>query len=128
MRRAQRLSAPERHQAMGQMLTGAIEEGKHKVPLIPDPLVSKPSQLESWRVFKIMSEFVEGFDLIRNYTVAASIFGSARATLDSKVYHGCDRACRKLAKGGFAIITGGSAGIMEAANKGAYEAEVHPSG
>ena len=116
------VSDNERHQAMGHMLSGAIEEGKHQVPVTPDPLVSKPSQLESWRVFKIMSEFVEGFDLIRKYTVAASFFGSARISLDSAIYQQATDLAGKLAKNGFAIITGGSSGIMEAANKGAYDA------
>ena len=115
-------SSQERHQAMGQVLTGAIEEGKHQVPASPDPLVSKPSQLESWRVFKIMSEFVEGFDLIRKYSVAASFFGSARETLDPKIYQDATDLAAKLAKDGFAVITGGSAGIMQAANKGAFDA------
>ena len=115
------ISPQERHQAMGQVLTGAIEEGKHQVPEVPDPLVTKPSQLESWRVFKIMSEFVEGFDLIRKYSMAASFFGSARMSLDPAIYQQATDLAAKLAKSGFAIITGGSSGIMEAANKGAYE-------
>ncbi len=114
--------AHERHAAMGHMLTGAIEEGKHQVPVQPDPLVTKPSQLESWRVFKIMSEFVEGFDLIRKYQLAATFFGSVRTTLDEKIYSDATELGNRLAKAGFAIITGGSAGIMEAGNKGAYEA------
>jgi uncharacterized protein (TIGR00730 family) len=116
------LTSVERHQAMGQVLTGVIEEGKHRVPESPEPLVSKPNQLESWRVFKIMSEFVEGFDLLRKYTMAASFFGSARATLDHPIYQQATDLAAKLAKAGFAVITGGSAGIMEAANRGAYEA------
>ena len=116
------LTTVERHQAMGQVLTGVIEEGKHRVPETPEPLVSKPNQLESWRVFKIMSEFVEGFDLLRKYSMAASFFGSARATLDHPIYQQATDLAAKLAKAGFAVITGGSAGIMEAANRGAYEA------
>jgi uncharacterized protein (TIGR00730 family) len=118
----EQVSPQLRHHAMGHILTSAIEEGKHSVPVVPDPLVTKPNQLESWRVFKIMSEFVEGFDLIRKYTLAASIFGSARHTFDEKVYQDATDLAGRLAKEGFAIITGGSAGIMEAANKGAFEA------
>jgi uncharacterized protein (TIGR00730 family) len=116
------VSTNERHHVMGNMLTGAIEEGKHTVPQVPDPLVSKPNQLESWRIFKIMSEFVEGFDLIRKYSPAASIFGSARESFDSSVYQNATELASRLAKAGFAIITGGSSGVMMAANKGAYEA------
>ena len=116
------LSDKERHQAMGQVLAGVIEEGKHHVPEFPEPLVSKPSQLESWRVFKIMAEFVEGFDVLRKYSMAISFFGSARATLEHKMYQEATELAGRLAKKGFAIITGGSNGIMEAANKGAYDA------
>lgn len=118
----EQVSDQERHHAMGHMLTNAIEEGKHAVPPIPDPLVTKPNQLESWRVFKIMSEFVEGFDLIRKYSKSASFFGSSRESLNSQIYLDATDLAGRLAKVGFAVITGGSAGIMEAANKGAYEA------
>jgi hypothetical protein len=57
------------HHAMGARLTSAIEEGKRSVPEIVDPLVSKPNQLETWRIFKIMSEFVEGFYLILKFLI-----------------------------------------------------------
>ncbi|MES2226132.1 MAG: TIGR00730 family Rossman fold protein [Patescibacteria group bacterium] len=115
-------NTPEHHEVMGQVLTQAIQQGKGEVPATPDPLVAKPSELESWRVFKIMSEFVEGFEILRKYGLAASIFGSARtAPADASYIHATELAGR-LAKSGFAVITGGSAGIMEAANKGAYEA------
>jgi uncharacterized protein (TIGR00730 family) len=107
---------------MGNLLTNAIEEGKHRVPDVPTPLISKPAQLESWRVFKIMAEFVDGFELISKYSKAATFFGSERHTFDERIYQDATALAGKLAKQGFAIITGGSDGIMEAANKGAFEA------
>jgi len=111
-----------KHHAMGHVLKRAIEEGKHEVPENPAPLVCKPRELESWRVFKIMSEFVEGFDLIQKYGLAASFFGTARQSFNDAVYKDAEDLAARLAKRGFAVITGGSAGVMEAANKGAYEA------
>lgn len=112
----------ERHEALGQALTMAIEQGKVSVPHAPDPLVRKPGELESWRVFKIMSEFVEGFELLGKYGLAATFFGSVRTSMGDRYYEEATALAGRLAKAGFAIITGGSAGIMEAANKGAYEA------
>ncbi len=96
--------------------------GELSMPENAEPLVCKPRELEPWRVFKIMSEFVEGFELLQKYGTAASFFGSTRAALAPEVYQAATDLAAKLAKRGFAIITGGSAGIMEAANKGAYEA------
>jgi uncharacterized protein (TIGR00730 family) len=116
------VSREEQHHVMGQKLVGAIEEGKRSVPLEPDPMTSKPNQLESWRVFKIMSEFVEGFDLIGKYSLAATFFGSARQSFDSQIYADATALAGRLAKAGFAIITGGSSGVMAAANQGAFEA------
>ncbi len=86
------------------------------------PLVCKPRKIESWRVFKIMSEFVEGFDIIRRYGLAVSFFGSARASLDDDVYKHAVELAGRLAKKGFAVVTGGSTGVMQAANKGSFEA------
>lgn len=106
---------------MGEKLTRAIEEGRHEMPDSPEPLVCKPRQLESWRVFKIMSEFVEGFELIQKFGLAASVFGTARCSFEDSVYKSATLLSARLAKDGYAIITGGSAGIMEAANKGAYD-------
>ena len=85
-------------------------------------LVCKPKKIESWRVFKIMSEFVEGFDIIRRYGLAISFFGSARALPRDDSYTNAEELAGRLAKKGFAIITGGSSGIMQAANKGAFDA------
>lgn len=78
--------------------------------------------IESWRIFKIMAEFVDGFELLRKYRLAATFFGSARTHLDPKIYADASELAGKLSKSGFTIITGGASGIMEAANKGAYQA------
>lgn len=110
------------HTVMGAKLTQAIEEGKNTVPEHPEPLVCKPQKLESWRVFKIMAEFVDGFEAIRRYGLAITFFGTARTTLPPEVYKDATTLAGRLAKAGYAVITGGSSGLMEAANKGAYEA------
>lgn len=75
-----------------------------------------------WRIFRIMAEFVEGFDELATVGPAVSIFGSAREKPDNPYYKLAEQTARLLAKAGFAIITGGGSGIMEAANKGAAQA------
>lgn len=77
--------------------------------------------IESWRLFKIMAEFVEGFEILKKYSLSATFFGSARTKEDDPIYQETRELGAKLAKSGFAIITGGAAGIMEAGNRGAYE-------
>ena len=74
---------------------------------------------DSWRVFRIISEFVDGFETMTNLGPSVSIFGSARLPPSSPYYKLAVRAAKSIAKKGFAIITGGGGGIMEAANKGA---------
>jgi uncharacterized protein (TIGR00730 family) len=74
---------------------------------------------ESWRLFKIMGEFVEGIDALHKLGPAVSIFGSARTDKDHPNYKKCENLAAQFAKSGFATITGGGGGIMEAANKGA---------
>ena len=76
---------------------------------------------DPWRVLRITSEFVEGFDTLAHLDPAVAIFGSARVTPDSPQYQAATDVARRLARAGFAIITGGGPGIMEAANKGAVE-------
>jgi len=77
---------------------------------------------DTWRIFRIMAEFVEAFEVMGGIGPAVSVFGSARATPQSKYYPIAADLARKLARHGLAVITGGGPGIMEAANKGAYEA------
>lgn len=74
---------------------------------------------DSWQIFKIMAEFVEGFDKLSKIGPCVSIFGSARTKPDHPFYHLTEEIAFKLTKEGYGIITGGGPGIMEAANKGA---------
>ncbi len=76
---------------------------------------------ESWRLFKIMGEFVEGVEALHDLGPAVSIFGSARMTEDNPYYCKAEELAGLLAENGFAVITGGGGGIMEAANKGAVK-------
>lgn len=78
---------------------------------------------ETWRIFRIMSEFVDGFEVLSQMGKAVSIFGSSRSTADNKYYKLAEETAYLLAKEGFAIITGGGPGIMEAANRGAKRAK-----
>ncbi len=77
---------------------------------------------ESWRLFKIMGEFVEGVDNLHDIGPAVTIFGSARTEPDDPVYKKAEKIAALFAKNNFAVITGGGGGVMEAANKGAAEA------
>ena len=76
---------------------------------------------ETWRVFRIMAEFVEGFEELATIGPAVSFFGSARTKTEDKYYRLAEETAAILAGAGFAIITGGGSGIMEAANKGAAQ-------
>ena len=74
---------------------------------------------DAWRVFRIMGEFVEGFEEMSEIGTAVSIFGSARVSSDDPMYQACAETARLLGESGFAVITGGGPGMMEAANRGA---------
>ena len=78
---------------------------------------------DTWRIFRIMAEFVEGFETMSRVEKGVALFGSARTRPDHAMYKEAEETARLLAKAGFAVITGGGPGIMEAANKGAYEAK-----
>lgn len=77
---------------------------------------------DAWRLFRIQAEFTEGFQTLAGLPPAVSIFGSARSSPDDPAYGAAQDVARELGRAGFAIITGGGPGIMEAANKGAAEA------
>jgi uncharacterized protein (TIGR00730 family) len=77
---------------------------------------------ESWRIFRIMAEFVEAIETLSRVKHAVSIFGSARTKPDDPYYQKAELLARLLAEKGFAVITGGGPGVMEAANKGAAAA------
>lgn len=79
---------------------------------------------ESWRLFRIMGELVEGFDTLSGVEPAVTIYGSARLEPEDPVYAQTAEVARRLGEMGFSIITGGGPGVMEAANKGAREAGV----
>ncbi len=77
---------------------------------------------DTWRVFRIMAELVEGFEALNNIGPAVTIFGSARLQPGSPYYNKCLKVAEQLARDGFAVISGGGPGVMEAANKGAQNA------
>ncbi|HEX9562709.1 MAG TPA: TIGR00730 family Rossman fold protein [Gemmatimonadaceae bacterium] len=77
------------------------------------------TQTDTWRVLRIMGEFIEGFDVLANVEKGVAIFGSARTGPDDPMYEAAQETARLLAKAGYAIVTGAGPGIMEAANKGA---------
>lgn len=85
----------------------------------PDVLV--PNTKDVWRIFRIMSEFAEGFDEMATIGPAVTIFGSARTKPADRYFKDAETTAKLLVKEGYSIITGGGPGIMEAGNKGAFE-------
>ena len=85
-------------------------------------LIDSLSIEESWRIFRIMAEFVDAIETLSKIRNAVSIFDSARVKPEDAYYKKTEELARLLVQGGFAVITGGGPGIMEAANKGATEA------
>ena len=77
---------------------------------------------DSWRMFRIMAEFVDGFEALSKYHPAVTIFGSTRIRPGDEVYQKAEQIGKLLAENGFAVMTGGGPGVMEAANKGAASA------
>ncbi|WP_309612646.1 TIGR00730 family Rossman fold protein [Flavobacterium sp.] len=94
---------------------------------IHDKLKQKPwneiRTNDSWAIFKIMSEFVNGYESMARIGPCVSIFGSARTKPDTKYYLLAEKIAYKISKAGYGVITGGGPGIMEAGNKGAHNGE-----
>ncbi len=86
------------------------------------PINTWTNSEDTWRIFRIMAEFVEGFDVMGGLGPAISIFGSARSDPEDRYYKMAEDLAGRLVRSGMAVITGGGPGIMEAANKGAFEA------
>jgi uncharacterized protein (TIGR00730 family) len=84
-------------------------------------LLEDEDAVQSWRVFRIMSEFVDGFEVLRKYSTAVTFFGSARLRPGDAAYKEAEQLAARLARSEFTIITGGGPGIMEAANVGAFK-------
>jgi uncharacterized protein (TIGR00730 family) len=93
-------------------------KGKAQNPYIANDF----KEQDTWRMFRIMSEFVEGFEALREIRPAVTLFGSARALSNSKDYQLAREIAFSLSKKGFSILTGGGPGVMEGANLGAHEA------
>lgn len=93
-------------------------------PAVQQPPAPEFTSTDPWRVFRIMGEFVEGFDALAKVGPAVTIFGSARVPPDHPQYETARETARQLGEAGFSIITGGGPGIMEAANRGARDAGV----
>ncbi len=86
------------------------------------PYVVDAMAENAWRMFRILGEFAEGFEALRDVGKAVTVFGSARDVLDPCTYAQAEALGRALAQAGYVVLTGGGPGVMRAANKGAFEA------
>ena len=103
---------------LGEKAPGSTQDEQ----LLESPRADEFTHTDPWRVFRIMGEFVEGFDELATLSRGIAIFGSARTPANDPDYLAAQETAALLAAQGFAVITGGGPGIMEAANRGAYDA------
>jgi uncharacterized protein (TIGR00730 family) len=99
-----------------------LQRPRHKRPVARVPALAEFTRGDPWRVLRIMGEYVHGFDALAEIGAAIAVFGSARTAETDPMYQAARTLGRLLAQAGFAVITGGGPGIMEAANRGAQEA------
>src|SRR4051794_37735581 len=115
-------SGPQKNRGRMLMRRGQFQSSTTDQRLLDTRGPSDWVHTDPWRVLRIQSEFVEGFGALAELGPAISVFGSARTRRDDPSYAAAEEVGRKLAEAGFAVITGGGPGVMEAANKGAGEA------
>jgi uncharacterized protein (TIGR00730 family) len=118
----ERGARPERHRGAVTLRREAIPWSTADQRLLDSRARADWKTKDAWRALRILSEFVEGFDSLADLPPAVSVFGSARAKPDSHEVELAERLGAALAKSGYAVITGGGPGVMEAANRGASEA------
>ncbi len=112
----------DKHKGPVTLRRGQVDSGTTDQRLLDSRGPSDWVHADPWRVLRIQAEFVEGFGALAELGPAISVFGSARTRPEDASYALAEEAGRKLAEAGFAVITGGGPGVMEAANKGASEA------
>ena len=101
--------------------TNIYHDDRELLKLVPE-LKEDFTRTDPWRVLRILGEFVEGFDTLSKIGPAVAVFGSSRLKGDNPYYKAAQKVAGIIARSGFAVITGGGGGIMEAANLGAYKA------
>jgi len=112
-----------------QPIPNGLKADEELHPRLPgDPYQGEEINLErmsdmTWRIFRIMSEFIEGFQFLSQFSKEVTIFGSARTNPDDKWYKEAEKLGKMLAEEDYTVITGGGPGVMEAANKGANEVD-----
>ncbi|WP_426510146.1 TIGR00730 family Rossman fold protein [Dactylosporangium sp. McL0621] len=112
----------ERHRGMVTLRRDAIPPSTADQRLLDSRLRHEWKTKDAWRALRILSEFVEGFDTLADVPPAVSVFGSARSKPESAEYRMGEELGGALARAGYAVITGGGPGVMEAANKGVADA------
>ncbi|MBG0815102.1 TIGR00730 family Rossman fold protein [Planomonospora sp. ID82291] len=117
-----RKTRPERRQGSAVVRGDFVPDSTYDQRLLDRRGPADWLHMDPWRVLRIQAEFVEGFGLLAELPRAVTVFGSARTPVDSPDYELGVRLGRGLAEAGYAVITGGGPGCMEAANKGAVEA------
>lgn len=103
-------------------MSADLSKGKRSRKRSPGPATVDYRARDTWTVFKIMGEFVEGFETLRPIWPSVSVFGSARLRENTRLYRQTREIAHGLCDAGFSVITGGGGGVMEAANRGAAEA------